>query len=123
MDHPHVKYVNLLTGVDFKSPAALQARIFEVFEVAEISRFSPTEREAYEQRLKYYRDIKNVVDTSREEGMVEGMEKGIEKGIERGRQAASASIARSLVGRGMGLDEISEVTGLSTAQLRRLLDE
>ena len=119
MDHPHVKYVNLLTGVDFKSPAALQARIFEVFEVAEISRFSPTEREAYEQRLKYYRDIKNVVDTSREEGMEEGMEKGIEKG----RQAASASIARSLVGRGMGLDEISEVTGLSTAQLRRLLDE
>ena len=120
MDHPHVKYVNLLMGFDFKSPAALQARIFEkVFEVAEISRFSPTEREAYEQRLKYYRDIKNVVDTSREEGM----EKGMEKGIEKGRQAASASIARSLVGRGMDLDEISEVTGLSTAQLRRLLDE
>ena len=27
------------------------------------------EREAYEESLKYYRDIKNVVDTSREEGL------------------------------------------------------
>lgn len=36
--------------------------------------FSKEEREAYEESLKYYRDIKNVVDTSREEGLIEGIE-------------------------------------------------
>ena len=81
----------------------------------EISRFSTTEREAYEQSLKYYRDIKNVVDTSREEGIEEGIEKGIEK--------ASTLIARKLIGRGMDLEEVSGITGLSEEQLRRLLDE
>jgi predicted transposase/invertase (TIGR01784 family) len=50
-------------------PAALQGQVFQrLFEVAEIAQFSPTERESYENSLKYYRDLKNVVDTSREEG-------------------------------------------------------
>jgi RNA-splicing ligase RtcB len=40
-----------------------------------LAKFSPAEQEAYEESLKYYRDLKNVVDTSREEGVLEGIEK------------------------------------------------
>jgi predicted transposase/invertase (TIGR01784 family) len=51
-------------------PRKLQDRIFQkLFEAAEIARFSPEERDAYEESLKYYRDLKNVVDTSRLEGI------------------------------------------------------
>ena len=51
-------------------PKKLQEKIFlKLFEVAEIAKFTPEEREAYEKSLKYYRDIKNVVDTSIEEGV------------------------------------------------------
>ncbi|MCB0519427.1 MAG: PD-(D/E)XK nuclease family transposase [Lewinellaceae bacterium] len=53
-------------------PKALQEKIFErLFDAAEIAGFSPEEREAYEESLKYYRDIKNVVETSRQEGKTE----------------------------------------------------
>ena len=42
-------------------PPQLRDRIFEkLFEVAEISNFTAGEREAYEESLKYYRDIKNA---------------------------------------------------------------
>jgi len=55
-------------------PKQLQDRIFtKLFESAEIAKFSPKEREAYEESLKYYRDLKNVVDTSREEGVEESL--------------------------------------------------
>ncbi|MEO0648432.1 MAG: Rpn family recombination-promoting nuclease/putative transposase [Cyanobacteria bacterium J06650_10] len=53
-------------------PEALQESTFsQLFEVAEIANFSPEEQDAYEDSLKYYRDIKNVVDTSKEEGREE----------------------------------------------------
>lgn len=53
-------------------PKKLQSRIFKkLFEAAEIAKFTPEERVAYEESLKYYRDIKNVVDTSKQEGKIE----------------------------------------------------
>jgi hypothetical protein len=51
-------------------PKKLQDRIFQkLFDAAEIAGFSPEERNAYEDSLKYYRDLKNVVDTSRLDGV------------------------------------------------------
>ncbi len=53
-------------------PKRIQERIFErLFQVAEIAKFDPTERQAYEDSLKYYRDLKNVMQTQREEGQQE----------------------------------------------------
>lgn len=44
-------------------PAALQERVFKhLFKAAQIAQFEPKEREAYENSLKYYRDLKNVTD-------------------------------------------------------------
>ena len=55
-------------------PQKLQERIFErFFKAAEIAKLQPEEIFAYEKSLKYYRDLKNVVDTSYEEGKAEGM--------------------------------------------------
>ena len=72
-------------------PQSLQAEIFnQLFEVAEIANFSLTERDSYENSLKYYRDLNNVVDTSRQEGLQEGLtrcrEEGIQEGLARGRE-------------------------------------
>ena len=39
---------------------------------------------SYEDSLKYYRDLKNSLDTAKEEGVIEGIAKGIEQGIEKG---------------------------------------
>ena len=52
-----------------KRPKALQERVFQkLFDTAETARFTPDERAGYEESLKHYRDLKNVLDTSFEEG-------------------------------------------------------
>ena len=58
-----------------KRPAALQERIFtRLFEQAEIARYTPEERQDYEDSLKVYRDMKNVLDTAELKGLKKGIE-------------------------------------------------
>ena len=79
------KYINPYTDFGFKklfgtplnkdllisSPAALQERIFtRLFEQAEIARYTPEERQDYEDSLKVYRDMKNVLDTAELKGAI-----------------------------------------------------
>jgi len=90
-------------------PKKLQEKIFlKLFEAAEIAKFTPEEREAYEESLKYYRDIKNVVETSRKEGVVEGMGK------------RNVEIAKMLILKNMPIKEIAEITGLSEEEIENL---
>jgi len=50
-------------------PEALQEKIFQkVFNIAKYAAMNKSEREAYEDSLKYYRDLKNSLDTAEEEG-------------------------------------------------------
>ena len=72
-------------------PEKLQEGVFkQLFEIAEIAKFTPEEQRAYENSLKYYRDLHNVIETSkleaRQEGIVIGREEGREEGITIGRE-------------------------------------
>lgn len=68
-------------------PAALNEAVFlKLFDVAQIACFEPAERQAYQDSLKYYRDLKNVTDTAWGEGWEEGMEIGTELGRKKGRE-------------------------------------
>lgn len=90
-------------------PKKLQDKIFErLFEAAEIAKFTPEEREAYEESLKNYRDLKNVVDTSREEGYREGLDK---RNIE---------IAKNMKNDGEPIEKIVKYTGLSEEEINKL---
>ena len=118
-------------------PKVLQEKIFlKLFEVAEIASFSSEEKVQYEESLKYYRDLKNVVDTSREEGREEGHEEGLKKGLkkgreegreeglkkghEEGREAEKIQIARSLKLQGVSIDVIIKGTGLYKSDIEEL---
>ena len=92
-----------------KRPQAFREKIFsKLFEEAEISRFNPVERREYEDSLKAYRDIKNSIDTAKEEGRIEGIKEG------------RADVARSMLRKGMDVHLVSELTGLSTEELEEL---
>ena len=94
-------------------PFKLQDRIFKrLFESAEIAKFTPEERIAYEESLKYYRDIKNVVDSSKQEGILEGIEQGIDK--------RNIEIAKKMKEKGLDTSDISEMTGLSSEEIGEL---
>lgn len=82
-------------------PKELQERVFKkLFKVAEIAQFSEEERSEYEESLKNYRDIKNVVDTAR-----------IEEKIE---------IARKLKQNGVSIEIIAQSTALSKEEIEKI---
>ena len=72
-------------------PSSLREKIFtKLFDAAAIARFSPNELREYEDSLKAYRDIKNSLDTAKEEGRAEGREEGRAEGREEGRKEGRA---------------------------------
>lgn len=98
-------------------PVVLQERIFKkLFEAAEIAKFTPKEKEQYEESLKYYRDLKNVVDSSKEEGIKEGREKGIKEG----KVKKSIEVAKEMKTDGFSLEKIARYTGLSIEEIQKL---
>ena len=93
-------------------PDKLKENIFlKLFETAEISKFTQKEYQAYEDSLKYYRDLKNSLDTAKEEGREEGKE---EKAIE---------VAMKMIKKGFDNDEIAEISGLSEIEINKLKDK
>lgn len=106
-------------------PAALQERIFtRLFEQAEIARYTPEERQDYEDSLKAYRDMKNVLDTAelrgREKGRKEGRREGRKEGIEQGTFEERRKNAKAMKALGLPLETIVKVTGMSADDIDKL---
>ena len=108
-----------------KRPATLQERIFtRLFEQAEIARYTPAERQDYEDSLKVYRDMKNVLDTAelrgREKGRKEGRREGRKEGIEQGTFEERRKNAKAMKALGLPLETIVKVTGMSADDIDKL---
>ena len=106
-------------------PQALQEKVFQkLFEAAEIAKFTRDEQNGYESSLKYYRDLKNVIDTSFEEGKAEGEAVGIAVGRAEGRAEGKAEgraeIARQMKMEGEPLEKIARFTGLAGEEIEKL---
>lgn len=102
-------------------PRPFQDPIFlQLFEVAQIANFTPEEQTSYQSSLKYYRDLNNVINTSREEGREEGMGLGVEKGRKQGEDAKALEIARALLAEKVPIEIVSKTTGLTVAELNQL---
>jgi len=106
-------------------PARLQEKVFsKVFELAEIARYSSVEAAAYEESLKIYRDLKNVVDTAYDEGKAEGKAEGkVEgkaEGIVEGIQQKALEDAKKLKDAGVDIETISRCIDLPKAVVERL---
>ena len=90
-------------------PAALREKIFsKLFAAASVARFTPTELREYEDSLKAYRDIKNSLDTAKEEGREEG------------REQRNIEIAKKMIAAGMDIDIIISMTDLSKDEIEKL---
>ena len=116
------RYISLLTD-----------KVFDrLFEEAEIAKFTPQEMREYEASKMAYRDIKNSIDTAKQEGLAEGMEKGIEKGMElgmekgmkkgmaKGMNQKALDIARNMLADGIDINLIMKYSGLTQEQIEKL---
>ena len=92
-----IKNLNKLDRI----PDKLREQIFDkLFETAEIARFTPDQIRSYEDSLKYYRDLKNSLDTAKEEGKIE--------------------IAKNMIKKGFSISDIIDLTGLSKQQIENI---
>jgi hypothetical protein len=90
--------------------------IFDLYCTSEKGeKFIVEEYQNYEDSLKYYRDIKNSLDTAREEGLEMGIEIGIEKGIEK--------VAVEMLKDNEPIEKIIKFTGLSPQEIEKLQTE
>ena len=114
-------------------PTYLRNEVFNrLFSQAEIARFDKKELKAYEDSLKAYRDIKNSLDTAKEEGRAEGRAEGLAEGraegLAEGRAEGHAegasekalAVARELLAMNMSIDNIKKVTGLTDDEIHNL---
>ncbi len=62
--------------------------------------------------------IMTIAEKLIKEGMEKGMEKGIEKGIEKGREETAEAAFR----RGVDIDFVADITGLSMDKLKKIQD-
>ena len=122
-------------------PSSLREKIFtKLFDAAAIARFSPNELREYEDSLKAYRDIKNSLDTAKEEGRAEGREEGRDEGREEGRKEGRAEgreegraegreegraegiamVAKMMYAKGIDVDVIASMTGMAIDKIKAL---
>ena len=105
------KWLYVFKNLDIldRIPDKLREKIFEkLFETAEIARFNKEQIDSYEDSLKYYRELKNSLDTAREEGEIKGELKG------------KIEIATKALKKGITIKDISELTGLSEIDIIEL---
>ena len=92
-------------------------KVFDrLFEEAEIAKFTPQELREYEASKMAYRDIKNSIDTAKQEGLAEGMELGMEKGMNQ----KALDIARNMLADGFDINLIMKYSGLTQEQIDKL---
>ena len=114
------RYTKNLSRLDNR-PAALREKIFsKLFAAASVARFTPTELREYEDSLKAYRDIKNSLDTAKEEGLAKGREEGLAKGREEGRAEGIALVAKAMYAKGMDVNTIASMVGMAKDEVERL---
>ena len=110
-------------------PKELCDKVFDrLFEEAEIAKFTPQEIREYEASKKAYRDIKNSIDTAKQEGkqegLAEGMElglkKGMKKGMEKGKNEKAVEIAKTMLADGVDINLIMKYSGLTQEQIDKL---
>ena len=113
--------------------------------------FSPNELREYEDSLKAYRDIKNSLDTAKEEGRAEGREEGRAEGREEGRAEGReegrkegraegreegraegreegraegiAMVAKMMYAKGIDVDVIASMTGMAIDKIKALCQQ
>ena len=144
------RYISLLTDFGFKRifgtamnkknlykltqrPKELCDKVFDrLFEEAEIAKFTPQEMREYEASKKAYRDIKNSIDTAKQEGLAEGIEIGMEKGMkqgmekgmkqgrEEGKHEANTKTAQRLLAMGLSAEQVAKATQLPLEIIKNL---
>ena len=110
----------------YDRPAALQERVFtRLFEEAEIAKYEPQERAAYEESLKVYRDWSSTVATAEQKGLAIGRAEGRAEGLAEGRTEGESMRNRELIRmwkeEGRSNEDIAALLKMSVEAIREMV--
>ncbi len=113
-----LKNLHLLDDI----PTKLRSKAFlKLFQIAEIAKYNPKERQNYENSLKYYRDMENSLDLKYEKGRKEGLKKGKKEGkaegLKEGLKEGLLITARNMKADGFSIEQIVKLTGLTEIEI------
>ena len=112
-----LKHMGSMEGL----PEGLRVEVFErLFEACEIAKFTPDEKLEYEHDMMTERDYTNILNTYRAEGEAKGKAEGLAEGEAKGLTEGKTEVARAMKAKGLGMDLISELTGLPEDDIRKL---
>ena len=94
--------------------------LLRLIEKAKVSALSEEEYDQYEASMKYLEDEIDMEQHGYERGMEEGLKKGTEQGKLEGEKAANLRNAKKMKQKGMDVDDIAEITGLSPKEIEKL---
>ena len=132
------KWLYLLKNMSnlLKRPERLRDRIFtKLFDVAELAQLDDEDRIKYIKAMNTERDTYNQIEYAREtgreeghkvgkeEGRKEGKEEGIKEGREEGAKQKSCDIAERMLEKGIDIETILELTGLTAEEVSKLKKE
>jgi predicted transposase/invertase (TIGR01784 family) len=112
-----------------KRPKNFTGEIFdELFELAEIAKFTEEERLAYEARMKQIHSHQAMLDCAKNKGVregeargkAEGIREGMTQGLAKGKLSAILEMAKAMLADQKPLSEIMRYTGLKRHQLATL---
>ena len=109
------KWLYLLKNMStlLERPAALRDRVFgRLFDVAEYARLDDGERKNYVEAMNTARDTYNQIAYAHETGH--------QKGREEGREEKAYEIARKMIAKGLDVDTIADLTGLTMDEILTL---
>lgn len=84
---------------------------------AKTDTFTPEEQAKYIEDMTTEQDIRNQIEYSRYEGHKEGREKGREEGRQEGEKEGIGKMVRTMLGKGMTAEDISELTDISVEDI------
>ena len=112
------KWLYLLKNMStlLERPAALRDRVFgRLFDVAEYARLDDEERKNYVIAMNTARDTYNQIAYARKEGIGIGLEMGCEK--------KACEIAQKMIAKGLDVDTIADLTGLTKEVVAKLAEQ
>ena len=74
-----------------------------------------------DERIRIQENYDMTMETAIDEAREEGLERGLEQGLERGRHEGQLELIRKMLSKGLPLEVVSDVTGLSLEELEVLL--
>ena len=86
----------------------------------DIFRGDKSMKESFESHMKFVLNKNTDVSIARKDGIKIGREEGIKVGIEKGAKNEKIKLARNMLKKGYNITEISELSGLSIDEIKKL---